>query len=355
MDALTYAALVLTGGSARRLGGASKPDLVVGGEPLLVSALAAASGAAVTIVVGPPTPHHPEHLTTRETPPGGGPVAAIAAGIQLVGEQPWLLVLATLLPVLALGGFVSAGRELKAIQASDPARWAELARPQPWAADEAFRHRYLATPERWIILGFGAALGALLALRSLRWAARQRRKVRLTYPGGRQVSVPRGFSVLEVSLVSGIPHAAVCGGRGRCSTCRVRVGHGREQLPAPTPAEERVLTFEPPALVDDLINEVVQMPGALPLLSFTLSELYLAYLRRGGANRALTGDDYEALGGVAGALSTRATAEYEALDAAHRATLRRVLLKMSDNLAREEATYLKSHAGVALPMGSETP
>jgi DNA-binding MarR family transcriptional regulator len=43
------------------------------------------------------------------------------------------------------------------------------------------------------------------------------------------------------------------------------------------------------------------------------------------------------------------------LDPADIATLRRVLLKMSDNLAREEATFLKSHAGVVLPMGSETP
>lgn len=43
------------------------------------------------------------------------------------------------------------------------------------------------------------------------------------------------------------------------------------------------------------------------------------------------------------------------LDPADIATLRRVLLKMSDNLAREEAAYLKNHAGVTLPMGSETP
>ena len=46
------------------------------------------------------------------------------------------------------------------------------------------------------------------------------------------------------------------------------------------PAAKRALFFDPPALVDMLINEVVQMPGALPLLSFTLSELYLKYLSR---------------------------------------------------------------------------
>jgi hypothetical protein len=40
---------------------------------------------------------------------------------------------------------------------------------------------------------------------------------------GRQVTVPPGFSVLEASWLLGVPHASVCGGRGRCSTCRVRV------------------------------------------------------------------------------------------------------------------------------------
>ncbi|MEM7020489.1 MAG: caspase family protein, partial [Pseudomonadota bacterium] len=52
------------------------------------------------------------------------------------------------------------------------------------------------------------------------------------------------------------------------------------------PASVRVLYFEPPELVDMLINEVVQTPGALPLLSFTLSELYLRYAKKPDGNRA---------------------------------------------------------------------
>ena len=47
--------------------------------------------------------------------------------------------------------------------------------------------------------------------------------MRIAYPNGRQASFPRGRSILEVSRAAGIPHASVCGGRGRCSTCRVRV------------------------------------------------------------------------------------------------------------------------------------
>ncbi|HEY9611926.1 hypothetical protein [Allocoleopsis sp.] len=44
------------------------------------------------------------------------------------------------------------------------------------------------------------------------------------------------------------------------------------------PAAAKVMYFEPPTLVDKLIDEVMQMPGALPLLSFTLSELYFKYI-----------------------------------------------------------------------------
>lgn len=103
------------------------------------------------------------------------------------------------------------------------------------------------------------------------------------------------------------------------------------------PAAARVLYFEPPDLVDLLINEVVYTPGALPLLSFTLEQLYLKYLARQESGqqrgdlveRALTLDDYHELGGVVGSLRTRADEEYYRLpDDAHRATMERVMLRM---------------------------
>ena len=53
--------------------------------------------------------------------------------------------------------------------------------------------------------------------------------------------MPRGLTVLEASRFAGIPHTSVCGGRGRCSTCRVRVVHGLHSLPPAKPAEVRVL------------------------------------------------------------------------------------------------------------------
>jgi hypothetical protein len=103
------------------------------------------------------------------------------------------------------------------------------------------------------------------------------------------------------------------------------------------PAAVSVLFFDPPTLVDTLIDEVIQTPGALPLLSFTLEQLYLKYIDRQSQaqrdavtlERSLLRADYDALGGVIGALRRRADELYLGLpDDAHRATMQRVMLRM---------------------------
>ena len=94
------------------------------------------------------------------------------------------------------------------------------------------------------------------------------------------------------------------------------------------PASARVLYFDPPALVETLLDDVVNTPGGLPLLSFALSEMFGRYLARQAADRALTKGDYDAIGGVVGALRTRADAEHDALDADHRASMQRLMLRM---------------------------
>ncbi|MEL7078522.1 MAG: caspase family protein [Cyanobacteria bacterium J06582_2] len=111
------------------------------------------------------------------------------------------------------------------------------------------------------------------------------------------------------------------------------------------PASERVMYFDPPSLVDRLIDEVIQMPGAMPLLSFALSELYLKYLskvREGTRDkRAITEADYEELGGVARSLTKRADGEYQSLvkqDSAYHQIICQVMLRMlavdGGNIAR---------------------
>jgi adenylate cyclase len=161
--------------------------------------------------------------------------------------KPWYrrlhapaFILALLLPVLAVLGTVSGGRDYAQRKAADPA-WAEaLAREQRWPSAE-LRERLVHAPERRIVEGFQWLVLLIFAARGLRWLVERRRNVRLTYPGGRVVGVPRGLSVLEASRARGIPHASVCGGRGRCSTCRVRVGKGAAALPPPAAEERHVL------------------------------------------------------------------------------------------------------------------
>src|SRR5579859_4593235 len=88
------------------------------------------------------------------------------------------------------------------------------------------------------------------------------------------------------------------------------------------PAAEKALVFDQESLVESLVNEVIQMPGGLPLLSFTLSELYLCYLEHvrkedeRGRTRTLSTVDYEAIGRVIGALQKRADSIWASLGTA---------------------------------------
>ncbi|MGQ4429866.1 NTP transferase domain-containing protein [Streptomyces sp. SAS_260] len=78
----SYDAVVLAGGAARRLGGADKPGLRVGGRALLDRVLAACADAGTTVVVADPRPTARPVRWAREEPPGAGPVAALDAGLR---------------------------------------------------------------------------------------------------------------------------------------------------------------------------------------------------------------------------------------------------------------------------------
>jgi adenylate cyclase len=152
---------------------------------------------------------------------------------------PWLLALAVLVPVLALLGFAQGGRMILAL-AQDPAWRAEALKPvHVGLPDQVAR---LAGIRDRMLLTYAALLGAVIAARGARTFAEVKRgTIRLSYPDGRVVRVPRGTSVLEASRRNRIPHASVCGGRGRCSTCRIRVTDGSDGAPAPGRTERAVL------------------------------------------------------------------------------------------------------------------
>ncbi|MFF4060385.1 NTP transferase domain-containing protein [Streptomyces sp. NPDC001668] len=94
-----YDVVVLAGGAARRLGGADKPGVRVGGRALLDRVLAACPDAATTVVVADPRPTARPVTWAREDPPGGGPLAALDAGLGHTTAR-YVLVLSADLPFL---------------------------------------------------------------------------------------------------------------------------------------------------------------------------------------------------------------------------------------------------------------
>ncbi len=152
---------------------------------------------------------------------------------------PFAAALALLVPVLGAVGVFVAGQQI-AVLAQDPVWLKEVQATVRLATRDQVAQVGMLND---IVLG---VLGALLVL-SLsgrvirRFVDRLRGLVHLTYPDGRRVAVVQGTTILEASRGAGIGHASVCGGRGRCSTCRVRIGAGLEVLPPPSPDEQRVL------------------------------------------------------------------------------------------------------------------
>jgi adenylate cyclase len=88
----------------------------------------------------------------------------------------------------------------------------------------------------------GLWVGLFLGRRVRAWWERRAGVVHLMYSERKSISHAMGLSILEMSRIAGIPHASVCGGRGRCSTCRVRIGgDDRDKIAPPDAEEQKVL------------------------------------------------------------------------------------------------------------------
>lgn len=150
-----------------------------------------------------------------------------------------LFALACLVPLLAALGLLAMTKELAA-QAENPA-FVNVQAAYREELNAAQRDSLERTEELWFF-GYLALFAGVLAARQARSVLARRRgaAVKLTYPG-REIEVPRGFTVLEASRAHHIPHLSLCGGRARCSTCRVAVVP-LAACPPPTDEEQRTLT-----------------------------------------------------------------------------------------------------------------
>lgn len=152
---------------------------------------------------------------------------------------PWLFTFVLLLPVLALVGFVDGGREFTRLLEDEAFvdKLIETTNPP----DEAAIAQAL-TVFDWGRITYLSLLALVIVGRIGRWIVQSRaHMITITYADGRKVAMEPGSSVLDASRRLGVPHASVCGGRGRCSTCRIHVSIGRENLPEPSAEELRVL------------------------------------------------------------------------------------------------------------------
>jgi adenylate cyclase len=151
---------------------------------------------------------------------------------------PFLLAMAVLIPTLSMLGFYQSGRM---VIENDSVEW----RAETQSESQIGTRAEAQTLDRitdYFLFGYFGLIGIALLARAAR-AINERRRgmINLSYGNGRTVRVPRGLSVLEASLRNNVPHASVCGGRARCSTCRIRIIGDHNDLPEPSPREAFVL------------------------------------------------------------------------------------------------------------------
>jgi adenylate cyclase len=152
--------------------------------------------------------------------------------------RPVLVGLGLLLPTLALAGYVAAGNQL--LRDSESPNFVKLSIEKSHLTDQK-------RAEIGQIARIGSAAYLALVLlpfvgRGVRgWWYRRRRSPLLNHSSGRTVPILPGATVLETLRQNGIPHASACGGRARCTTCRILVTRGLDRLPAPSRLESGAL------------------------------------------------------------------------------------------------------------------
>jgi adenylate cyclase len=151
---------------------------------------------------------------------------------------PFLLATTVLVPTLAMLGLYQGGRN---VVDSDSAEW-RAENLSPRLVGTPAEQAILTSIEEYFLIGYLGLIGLVLLAKGARAIAERRGgMINLSYGNGRIVRVPKGLSVLEASLRYNVPHASVCGGRARCSTCRIRVIGDCSLLPEPSQREAFVL------------------------------------------------------------------------------------------------------------------
>ena len=151
----------------------------------------------------------------------------------------WAFAIAIIVPTLSLAGYYVGGQEsLLYLEDQD---WIDYQYIENnWPQGEKLQ--LLLSIRDWTFNVLLGLVGLIIAWQAGRWIWNRRvAQIAVTYQDGSHIRFPKGMTLLEASQANGIAHTSVCGGRGRCSTCRVAVRFGSENLPPASAEEQAVL------------------------------------------------------------------------------------------------------------------
>jgi adenylate cyclase len=152
--------------------------------------------------------------------------------------QPFLSAMAVLIPALTLAGYIAGGNQIMR-EAQKPGFIENVLNEVGQTPEKAAQVWHIVFVGLWIYAGLVLLPFAGRAVRGL--VQSMHRPPRLTHANGRTMVMLPGATVLETLRANGIPHASVCGGRARCTTCRIRVTEGMAALPEPAGLEAAAL------------------------------------------------------------------------------------------------------------------
>jgi adenylate cyclase len=199
---------------------------------------------------------------------------------------PAIVLFYAMVPSAALLGFAEVGMTMTAHERADPA-WFTAIKAHGVPTDPQRAH-LRAELKQWVGYGWLCAVAVVFLIAQIRNAIARARSFVVTYPQHQTVRAPIGMSILEVSRLAGRPHMSVCGGRARCTTCRVRVIDTVQEIPPPSLAEAKALARinAPPGLRLACQTRPVADLEIQPLLNPTVvsGAAAVASIGQGGSN-----------------------------------------------------------------------
>jgi adenylate cyclase len=152
---------------------------------------------------------------------------------------PAILTAYVMIPTAALLGFAEVGMTMTARARAEP-QWIQTMKKRGVPADPR-RAQLRAALKDWAPRSWLVVVAVVFSAAQIRNWRQRHHRFKVTYPDDKVVEAPIGMSVLEVSPMVRRPHMSVCGGRARCTTCRVRITDTAGELPEPQEIEGNAL------------------------------------------------------------------------------------------------------------------